>query len=151
MTIFTRRNLLKTGLAASAALIAPDSAYCFPNAEAERAVTPDHPALSSYNEEPSETASPRERLLLDFGWRFHLGNADDAAKDFRWGAPTREGTFAKAGQDWPHNPSDGSLQHSFDDSAWRIVDLPHDWAVELPFIPVEGPTPPFTPPTAARP
>ncbi len=84
----------------------------------------------------SET-SPRQRLLLDFGWRFHLGNADDAAKDFRYGAPMREGTFAKAGQDWLHNPADDSLQHSFDDSAWRVVDLPHDWAVELPYVTVD--------------
>jgi len=139
MTNLTRRGLLKTGLAASAALITTDSAFALPNADAKRAIPQDHLELPGSNEGTSESGSPREKLLLDFGWRFHLGNADDAAKDFRWGMPTREGTFSKAGQDWPHNPSDGSLQHSFDDSAWRVVDLPHDWAVELPFIPVEGP------------
>jgi beta-galactosidase len=139
MTNLTRRRLLKTGLAASAALITTDSAFSLHNTDIERAIPQVHPELSSSNEPPFEIASPREKLLLDFGWRFHLGNANDALKDFRWGAPTREGTFSKAGQDWPHNPADGSLQHSFDDSAWRVVDLPHDWAVELPFIPVEGP------------
>ncbi len=139
MAQLTRRSLLKTGLAASAGLISADSALYLPDANAERTATRAHPALSSLNEGISERASPREQLLLDFGWRFHLGDADNAAKDFRWGAPTREGTFAKAGQDWLHNPSDDSLQHSFDDSAWRIVDLPHDWAVELPFIAVAGP------------
>jgi beta-galactosidase len=50
----------------------------------------------------------------------------------------REGTFSKAGQAWLHNTGDDSLQHSFDDSAWRVVDLPHDWAVELPYIYVNG-------------
>jgi beta-galactosidase len=138
MTDLTRRSLLKTGLAASAALIS-ENAFCLPHVNEETAIDQNHPELSSSKEGPAQTASPREKLLLDFGWRFHLGDADNAAKDFRWGAPTREGTFAKAGQDWPHNPSDGALQHSFDDSAWRVVDLPHDWAVELPFIPVEGP------------
>jgi beta-galactosidase len=136
---WTRRNLLKTGLAASAGLLGTDEALCLPNARVEMAAEPNRPTLSNSTEAPSAQVSPRERLLLDFGWRFHLGNSDDAEKDFRWGAPTREGTFAKAGQDWPHNPSDGPLQHSFDDSAWRVVDLPHDWAVELPFLPVEEP------------
>jgi beta-galactosidase len=66
------------------------------------------------------------------------GGAFISAKDFRWGAPVREGTFAKAGQDWIHNKADDSLQHSFDDSAWRGLELPHDWAVELPFVSVPG-------------
>ena len=29
---------------------------------------------------------------------------------------------------------DGPAAPRFDDSAWRKVDLPHDWAVELPFV-----------------
>ncbi len=33
-------------------------------------------------ESNGENSRLRERLLLDFGWRFHLGNADDPAKDF---------------------------------------------------------------------
>ena len=93
-------------------------------------------ALALKNQFPSTDLSPRQHLLLDFGWRFHLGNADDAANDFRYGAPMREGTFSKAGQNWLHNPSDDSLKHSFDDSAWRTLDLPHDWAVELPYVKV---------------
>ena len=139
MTQFTRRNLLKTGLAASAGLIAADSAFYVPDAEAAMTGSQSHPVSSASREEVYKQVSPRERLLLDFGWRFHLGDANDAAKDFRWGAPTREGTFSKAGQDWLHNKLDGSLQHSFDDSAWRVVDLPHDWGVELPFVTVPDP------------
>jgi beta-galactosidase len=137
MTHLTRRSLLKTGLAASAGLIGAGSILESPNAEARTETAQDHPPMASPKEGLAGQISPRERLLLDFGWRFHFGNANDAEKDFRYGAPTREGTFAKAGQNWLHNPSDGPLEHSFDDSAWRIVDLPHDWAVELPFVAVE--------------
>ena len=38
----------------------------------------------------------REKLLLDFGWKFHLGHASDPASDFDFGANQR--TYAKAGQ-----------------------------------------------------
>src|SRR6266567_4220544 len=46
-------------------------------------------------------SSARARLLLDFGWRFHLGHADDAAKDFGLGARRRESQFAKSGNFLP--------------------------------------------------
>ena len=134
MRYLSRRSLLKTGIAASAGLFGGESALSLP---AVRATTP--AAAGSLVAQIGEAPSPGQRLLLDFGWRFHLGNADDASGDFRYGAPMREGTFSKAGQDWLHNPTDDSLQHSFDDSAWRVVDLPHDWAVELPYIRVDGP------------
>jgi beta-galactosidase len=137
MPLLTRRRLLETGLAASAALIGADSILESAIAETQTDAAHGHAEVPSPSEELTRQKSPRERLLLDFGWRFHFGNADDAEKDFRYGAATREGTFAKAGQNWLHNPSDGPLQHSFDDTAWRIVDLPHDWAVELPFVEVE--------------
>lgn len=74
----------------------------------------------------------RERLLLDFGWRFHLGHACDPAKDFGFGHDLE--TFAKAGRNVAL-PADAS----FDDSNWRAVNLPHDWAVELPFVPSTNP------------
>lgn len=70
--------------------------------------------------------APRERLLFDFGWRFHLGHASDAPRDFEFG--TFQRTFAKAGKD-----TATAAQLAFDDSAWQQVDLPHDWAVGLPF------------------
>ncbi|HXR06242.1 MAG TPA: glycoside hydrolase family 2 TIM barrel-domain containing protein, partial [Candidatus Acidoferrum sp.] len=60
--------------------------------------------------------SPRRRLLLDFGWKFHLG--DD------WGTAER---LDKAGR------SAGPAAARFNDSSWRSLNLPHDWAVELPF------------------
>jgi beta-galactosidase len=63
-------------------------------------------------------AGPRERLSADFGWRFHLGN--------QWG-PAQ--SLAKAGSGY------GPASVDFSDASWRVVDLPHDWAVELPFDP----------------
>jgi len=47
--------------------------------------------------------SPRQRLLLDFGWKFTRG----------------EQTGAEA--------------VGFDDSQWQAVDLPHDWSIYGPF------------------
>ena len=61
---------------------------------------------------------PRERLLMDFGWRFHLGN--------EWGSGQN---LAKAGA------GIGPASVTYSDASWRRVDLPHDWAVELPFDP----------------
>ncbi len=70
----------------------------------------------------------RQHLLMDFGWRFALGNACDPSKDFGTNSAYFS-YFAKAGY------GDGSASPAFDDRAWRVVDLPHDWAVELPFNP----------------
>jgi len=74
----------------------------------------------------SISGAGRERLLLDFGWRFHLGDANDPAKDLGFGS-SRTGNFQKTGNFLPA----GSV--AYDDGDWRSVDLPHDWAVELPF------------------
>ena len=70
---------------------------------------------------------PRQRLRLDEGWRFAFGNLDDETKDFNFGKDQR--TYAKQGPD-----SGDASQAKFDDSAWREINLPHDWAVELPFV-----------------
>jgi len=74
----------------------------------------------------SESFSLRERLLMDFGWRFALGHACDAERDFDHGTGYFS-YFAKTGY------GDGPAAGDFDDRAWRIINLPHDWAVELPF------------------
>jgi beta-galactosidase len=62
---------------------------------------------------------------MDSGWRFALGHAYDNQKDFDYA--TVPFFFAKAGY------GDGPASPRFDDRTWRKVDLPHDWAVELPF------------------
>jgi beta-galactosidase len=85
-------------------------------------------ALQSGRPADSNAGGPalRERSLLDFGWRFHFGHANDAAKDFGFGSG-RSGGFQKTGGFLdPSHPA-------FDDSDWKPVDLPHDWAIELPF------------------
>jgi beta-galactosidase len=74
----------------------------------------------------SGTSTGRERILMDFGWRFAYGHAFDAGKDFNH-ATGYFSYFAKAGF------GDGPAAKDFDDRAWRMLDLPHDWAVELPF------------------
>ena len=35
-------------------------------------------------------------------------------------------------------PADGWEKPGFDDSGWRDIDLPHDWAIELPFAKFDG-------------
>ena len=80
----------------------------------------------SQSEKSNPTTQVRDRLLMDFGWRFALGNATDYSKDFT--AETGYFTyFAKTGY------GDGAAAVQFEDRTWREVDLPHDWAVELPF------------------
>ncbi len=76
--------------------------------------------------QPTKNSSEREHLLMDFDWRFAFGHPYDSKKDFNTGT----GYFsylAKASY------GDGATAKSFDDRAWRKIDLPHDWAVEQPF------------------
>jgi beta-galactosidase len=68
-------------------------------------------------------AGTRERLSLDSGWLFHLG---DVAGPPIKGHGMSYGTAKTGG-------ATGAAATDFDDSAWRRLDLPHDWAVEGPF------------------
>jgi beta-galactosidase len=70
----------------------------------------------SFNSFADETNSAREHLSLDANWKFHLG--DDWPNALR---------LDKAGQ------SSGPASPGFSDNAWRTLNLPHDWAIELPF------------------
>lgn len=72
--------------------------------------------------------APRERILLNDGWRFALGHATDREADFSH-ATGYFSYLAKTGY------GDGPAHPAYDDRWWREVDLPHDWAVELPFDP----------------
>jgi beta-galactosidase len=58
----------------------------------------------------------REHLSLDANWKFHLGDDWPNASDL-----SHLGT------------SSGPITERFNDSAWRPVNLPHDWGIELPF------------------
>ncbi len=123
MKTLSRRDLIKTGLLAPAAVAAAQGmGPLTPSIEAAAQETvPVH--LGDRNSSPS---GGRERLLLDFGWRFHFGNANDATQDFGYGSG-RTGNFQKTGSFL----APGNI--AFDDSEWRPIDLPHDWAIELSF------------------
>lgn len=56
--------------------------------------------LSCVSIRTTEPRLPRQQLTADFDWRF-----------------------------FPGDPS-GAEAPSFDDSSWRVVDLPHDWSIE---------------------
>jgi beta-galactosidase len=94
------------------------------------------------------TAAARERVLIDSGWRFQLGDPGDVT--------TAVTSYPEIGNLTKLNSSDinaeTALQASrpdpvathagegvsfvtttYNDSSWRALDLPHDWVVELPF------------------
>jgi len=75
------------------------------------------------------TAGAQERLFDD-GWKFALGDASSPAKDFGRGTEYFN-YLTKAAS--IHNT--GPYAVAFDDSAWKDVQLPHDWVVDLPFAP----------------
>jgi len=112
MNEVTRRTLLQ------ASAIAAGSGFDL------AAAAPEMPAAVS--------AAPRQRaretLLFDFGWRFHFGHASDPEKDFGFGRTLE--TYAKSGLDVAD-----ATRLDFEDSQWRLLDLPHDWAMELPITP----------------
>ena len=84
MKTLSRRDLIKTSLLAPAAVAA---AQMGPLTSAIEASVPEpgQQAAAAATESPNPGAG-RERLLLDFGWRFHFGHADDPAQDFGFGS-----------------------------------------------------------------
>lgn len=70
--------------------------------------------------------SGREKILIDEGWRFSFGHPYDTEKDFNHGTAYFS-YLSKTGN------GDGPAAKSFDDRAWRLLNLPHDWAVEQSF------------------
>ncbi len=70
-------------------------------------------------------AQSRQTLNFDNGWKFQLGHAADAVKDFNYSIGN---IFSKTGKG-----DNTAIAPLFNDSSWRQLDLPHDWAVELPF------------------
>ena len=111
-----RRSFLggTAGLTAAAAL---DVTLPAVGAEAA-AETPHVPTVPSY------ATGVGDRLSMDWGWRFHRGDID-------LGYPKTGDTYGytKAGA------ATGPAGVKYDDSGWRIVDLPHDFVVEGPFDP----------------
>lgn len=125
------------------------------------------------------SVSPRQRVSINSGWRFHLGDPDAAAAKLLYDVrpEIRQSADGKAADAEPEaavkidGPRDGVLKPwilptgnafieaasrrhvrppghpggdvayvraDFDDSGWRRVNLPHDWAIEGPFL-TQGP------------
>src|ERR1700727_18210 len=105
----SRRGLLRTGIVLSASSVLARRGW--------GAVLPGY--------QDTSVEAPREKLLFDFGWKFQFGHGTDPARDLGFGKG--QGDFAKTG-DFEF------AKAKFDDSKWRTLSLPHDWAVELPFV-----------------
>jgi beta-galactosidase len=68
----------------------------------------------------------RKRQLFNNDWKFHLGHAANAEKDLNYGIAN---IFAKTGK-----AEKTAIAVDFADTDWRKIQLPHDWAVEMPFM-----------------
>lgn len=76
--------------------------------------------------------SVRERILLDEGWQFALGNASSPEKDFGCGTEyfnylTKAASIHNEG---PYSPKFNPEKWN---AVWKTVNLPHDWVVDLPY------------------
>jgi beta-galactosidase len=73
----------------------------------------------------AQSSIQRKKINFDRGWKFHFGHASDPAMDFNFKVAN---LFSKTGK-----AAGTAIDPKFDDMDWRTIDLPHDWAVELPF------------------
>jgi beta-galactosidase len=117
MPRISRRNLIASGLAFSGSSLLGTSAWA-QDASIPQGAGPSGPGGTALGN------GVRENLLFDFGWEFKFGHGSDPVKDLGFGLGQSD--FSKTGDFKP-------AKAGFDDSAWRTLDLPHDWAVELPF------------------
>jgi beta-galactosidase len=114
----SRRDLLSSVAALSASSLVARSAW-------GRTAALLAASAEAASAEALAAVAPREKLLFDFGWRFQFGNGEDPSRDLDFGYG--QGDFAKTGDF-------AFAKAKFDDSKWRALNLPHDWAVELPFV-----------------
>ena len=113
----TRRNVLRAGVA----IVGFGLVSRFP--EARRSVARGLPRCAlggSFQRHCSARATSAGLQLEVF-----QGNAADPLHDLGFGMG--QGDFAKSGEF-------EFATAKFDDSKWRSLNLPHDWAVELPFV-----------------
>ena len=68
----------------------------------------------------------QEKISLDEDWKFHFGHAANIEKDF---------DYSKTAILHKSNVFATTIVHpKFIDSTWQKINVPHDWAVELPFV-----------------
>jgi beta-galactosidase len=96
-------------------------------------------------------AAPPPRSVVSFntGWRFAKGDPLEAAGKLSY-ANIKDEMLTSADSDWPSKAADPQsairnpqlerlgadvayTRPDFDDSEWRQLDLPHDWAIAGPF------------------
>lgn len=75
-------------------------------------------------------AAQRKQVSIDHNWKFAFGHAANPEKDFNYSIKT---IFSKSGA-----AAGTAIDPKFNDSSWRTLHLPHDWAVELPFSYVDN-------------
>ncbi|SDD02526.1 beta-galactosidase [Massilia sp. PDC64] len=133
------------------------------------------PAFPTLAAEAADRVAPRQRILLDDGWRFHAGDpaggsapylydvrpevtasADGKVADARpeeaarvaradtpvlkpWILPSGNAFIRDPARRYPRPAAEPAVDAPFaklvfDDSGWRPVVLPHDWAIEGPFL-----------------
>ena len=73
----------------------------------------------------SQSLSARQKISLDTDWKFQLGNASDPKKDYNYGIAN---LFSKSGK-----AEETPISNKYDDQSWSTIQVPHDWAVSLPF------------------
>jgi beta-galactosidase len=93
---------------------------------------------------PTQPATPRERISFDENWRFQKDDPVGMEGRLSYGVlkpwllptgnafvPNSEKSTRPGG-----NPVENVsyAQPGFDDSGWRQLNVPHDWAIEGPFL-----------------
>lgn len=92
----------------------------------------------------ADLQSPREKISLDDGWRFVKADSPDVATNQlsypairEWLLPTGNPFTTNAPAVKPDGEPGGTnylfAQPGFNDSQWRLLNLPHDWGIEGPF------------------
>ncbi len=127
MRKWTRRDLVKAGAVVGAVSVAANG-LAAEEVEPGRGVAAQTKAPQDEVRVDVAKNTLRERVSLDFGWRFALGNVCDPMRDFGFGKLNGTGAYAKTGD------AGGPTGVGFDDSKWEAVQVPHDWAVALPFV-----------------
>ncbi len=92
------------------------------------------------------TNPPRERISFNNGWRFQKGDPAEVTNQLAY--PNIEAWVEASGAELTTNaalaaktrpagePGGGNIsyaQSDFNDSQWRLLNLPHDWGIEGPF------------------
>lgn len=82
----------------------------------------------------------RERILFNDAWRFQKGDPDGVGEGLKydtlkpWLLPTANSFVTTPPAKRPDGEAPGEkldiTQPSFNDSAWRALNLPHDWGIE---------------------